>query len=88
MERPESYKRAKKRVEARVGFYIHLTVYLVVGIMLMVINFATSTEYLWFKWPLFGWGIGVVFHALNVFVFSGASLITEQMIEREMQKEH
>lgn len=87
MERPEAYRRAKKRVEARFGFYIHLTVYLVVGIVLMVVNFSTSTEYLWFKWPLFGWGIGVVFHALSVFVFSGTSPITEQMIEKEMEKE-
>jgi hypothetical protein len=27
----------------------------------------TAPGYLWFLWPMFGWGIGVVFHAVNVF---------------------
>ncbi len=87
MENQEAYKRAKKRVAAKVGFYIHLTVYLVVGIVLIVVNFSTSSEYLWFKWPLMGWGIGVLFHALSIFVFSGWSPVTKQMIEKEMEKE-
>ena len=87
MENQEAYQRAKKRVEAKIGFFIHLTVYIVVNILLVIINFSTSTEYLWFKWPLIGWGIGVLFHALGVFVFSGGSVIKEQMIEKEMKKE-
>jgi len=47
--------------------------------MFAIINFATSTEYLWFKWPIMGWGIGVFFHAMNVFVFPGRSRVTRQM---------
>ena len=27
----------------------------------------TSPQYLWFFWPLLGWGIGVVFHGIKVF---------------------
>ena len=33
----------------------------------MVINLLTSPAYLWFFWPMLGWGIGVVFHGLKVF---------------------
>jgi hypothetical protein len=87
MENQEAYQRAKKRVEARLGFYIHLSVYIAVNILLIIINLRTSPEYIWFKWPLIGWGIGVFFHALSVFVFSGGSAIKEQMIEKEMKKE-
>jgi len=87
MENQQAYQRAKKRVEAKCGFYIHLAVYLAVNVLLIVINFSTSPQYLWFQWPLIGWGIGVFFHALGVFVFSGGSAIKEQMIEKEMQKE-
>ena len=87
MENHEAYKRAKKRVEAKLGFYIHLAVYIVVNILLIIINLSTSTEYLWFKWPLIGWGIGVFFHAIGTFVFSGRSVIKERMIEKEMKKE-
>ncbi len=74
-------------MEAKVGFYIHLSVYTAVNVLLIIINLSTSPEYLWFKWPLMGWGIGLFFHAIGVFVFSGRSLVTEQMIEKEMKKE-
>jgi hypothetical protein len=86
MENQEAYQKAKKRVEAKIGFYIHLAVYIVVNIILIIINLRTSPEYIWFKWPLIGWGIGVFFHAMGVFVFTGKSAIKEQMIEKEMKK--
>ena len=89
MEEPEAYQRASKRVEAKIGFYIHLAVYVGVNLLLVIINLTTSPEYLWFKWPLFGWGIGVFFHGMSVFVFSGSKFkgIKERMIEEEMKKE-
>jgi hypothetical protein len=87
MKNQEAYQRVTKRLEAKFGFYIHLSVYIAVSILLMIINLLTSTQYVWFKWPLIGWGIGVFFHALGVFVFNERSAITEQMIEKEMRKE-
>ena len=87
MENQEAYQKAKKRVEAKIGFYIHLAVYVGVNILLIIINLLTSPQELWFKWPLIGWGIGVFFHALGVFVFTGRSSIKERMIEKEMEKE-
>jgi len=87
VENQEAYQKAKKRVEAKIGFYIHLAVYVGVNILLIIINLITSSQYLWFKWPLIAWGIGVFFHALGVFVFSRGSAITEKMIEKEMKKE-
>ena len=87
MENQKAYQKAKRRVEAKVGFYIHLSVYIAVNLLLIIINLTTSPEYLWFKWPLMGWGIGLFFHAIGVFVSSGRSLVTEQMIEKEMKKE-
>jgi 2TM domain len=63
----DDFAGAKK---ARIGFAIHLTVYLVVNALLVAINLTTSTQYLWFKWPLLGWGIGVFFHALAIFGLS------------------
>jgi hypothetical protein len=87
MEEQEAYLRAKKRVEVKIGFFIHLVVYLGVNTLLIIINIMTSTQYLWFKWPLIGWGIGIIFHALGVFVFSKGLSIKERMIEKEMKKE-
>ena len=83
----DAYQRAKRRAEAKFGFYLHLAVYIAVNIVLAIVNLSTSTEYLWFKWPLIGWGIGVFFHALGVFVLSGRNSVTARMIEREMKRE-
>jgi hypothetical protein len=60
-----------------------------VNILLIIINLITSPQYLWFKWPLIGWSIGVFFHGLSVFVFSskGLSVVKERMIKEEMKKE-
>jgi hypothetical protein len=55
--------------------------------LLIIINLSSSSQNLWFQWPLIGWGIGVLFHGLGVFVFSGKPAITERMIEKEMKKE-
>ena len=61
------YESAKKRVEALRGFYVHLTVYVLVNLLLCAINLLTSPDSLWFYWPLLGWGIAVALHALRVF---------------------
>ncbi|HUJ68394.1 MAG TPA: 2TM domain-containing protein [Syntrophorhabdales bacterium] len=87
MDNQEAYERATRKVAAKIGFYIHLSAYVVVNIVLVVINLATSSEYLWFKWPLMGWGIGVFFHGMSVFVFSGFEGVKERMIEKELEKE-
>ena len=65
----ERYFQAKKRVEEIKGFYGNLISYIAVNIGLMVVNLLTSPNYLWFFWPLLGWGIGVFFHEMKVFNF-------------------
>jgi 2TM domain len=87
VEDRELYERAKKRVETRIGFYIHLFIYLVVNTLLIILNLTTSPEYYWFKWPLLGWGIGLVFHALGVYSSSIGSSVKERLIQKEMEKE-
>lgn len=82
----DTYERARRRVEAKLGFYIHLFVYLAVNVLLVVLNLMYTPQYLWFLWPLFGWGIGIVFHALGVYVFPSGSPIKERMIAHEIRK--
>lgn len=88
MKNSEAYQSAKNRVEARMGFYTHLSVYAAVILFLAILNFMTSPATIWFHWPMFGWGIAVVIHAAVVFVFPGRFAVTEKMIEKEMSKSH
>jgi hypothetical protein len=69
VERDEIYLRAKKRVENLKAFYIHLTVYILVNLMLFFINVSSDSSKLWFLYPLGGWGIGIVIHGLTTFPF-------------------
>ncbi|RBP30214.1 MULTISPECIES: 2TM domain-containing protein [Bacillus] len=69
MERDEVYLRAKKRIENLKAFYIHLTVYILVNLMLFFINISSDSSKLWFLYPLGGWGIGIVIHGLTTFPF-------------------
>ena len=39
MENQEAYERAKRKVEEKFGFYIHLSVYVVVNVLLILITF-------------------------------------------------
>jgi hypothetical protein len=89
MENQETYQKARKRVEAKIGFYIHLAVYIGVNILLIIINLLKSPQHLWFIWPLIGWGIGIFFHGMSTFVFSGIKFkgIKDRMIEEEIKRE-
>jgi hypothetical protein len=55
----------------KVGLYIHATVYVAVNVLLIAINLSTAPGQLWFKWPLLGWGIGLLAHAAAAFSLAG-----------------
>jgi hypothetical protein len=81
----ELYKMARQRIEEKKGFFSHLATYIVVNGALVVIWTITSGGgYPWFVWPLGGWGIGLAFHFLAVFVLPSHQGGWEQ---REIMKE-
>lgn len=61
------YQKAKENVERLKGFYIHLTAYVFVNIMLCTINLLVVPQFLWFFFPLGGWGIGITAHGIGTF---------------------
>ena len=68
MTEEQIYKQAEKRVEAKRGFFIHLTVYIAVNILLVIIwRFVAGAGFPWFLFPIAVWGIAVIIHAISVF---------------------
>jgi fatty acid desaturase len=61
----EKLARARRRLAALKGFYIHLFVFAVVLAALTVINAAVGGPW-WVLWVLLGWGIGLLAHGLVV----------------------
>lgn len=58
---------AKQRVAELEGFYFHFAAFTVVVALLTALNAYTGGEW-WAQWVFFGWGIGVVAHAMAVFM--------------------
>ena len=82
----DEFARAKRAASAKMAFYVHLAVYLLVNALLIAINLLTSAGHLWVQWPLLGWGTGVLVHALTTFVLPKGAGLKRRMIEREMRR--
>ena len=86
----EKRERAKKRVDELKGFYIHAAVYAVINGFVLV-NILVQADYnsesFWevghFFAPFF-WGIGLLFHGLNVFNIN--PLYGKDWEERQIKK--
>ena len=60
---------AVDRLQARRGFFVHLGVYIIVNAALFLQwAIVTPGAGYWPIWTLFGWGVGLAFHGLAVFV--------------------
>lgn len=83
MTNQDLYKVAEKRAKAKLGFYIHATVYVLVTVFQIGINSFTTPDEVWSIFPALGWGIGLTAHYWGVFVFADWR-IKEFLIEDEM----
>jgi len=80
------YREAKKRVNERIGFYVHLIVYLIVNSFFHILNFIQGEPY-WAIFPAAGWGIGLFFHGVGVFGFFNNSTWKQKQIKKEIEKQ-
>jgi len=63
-------QREEKKRDAKRGFIIHFIIYVLViaGLVYLDYGRANETDKHWAQWPAMGWGIGVLFHGLGVFL--------------------
>ena len=76
---------ARKRVQARMGFIIHVAIYTVMNGGLFAIWLFSGKGYPWFMWPLIGWGVGVIAHAGALAIGPG-SAIEERAVDKELRR--
>lgn len=58
-------------------------VYVLVNVMLITINLMTAPQFLWFFFPLIGWGIGLTMHYLG-----GVRFVRNETEEWQARVEH
>jgi hypothetical protein len=84
---PEEIDRiARKRANAKMGWFIHAAVYLTVNAFIFL-----RSEYMfgtrsWSMGPVLGWGLGLALHGISVFVLGKGSGLRERMVQKERER--
>ena len=81
---PDLRAAALARLRKKREFLQHLTVYVVVNGTLVLIWLSTTPGgFFWPMFPLLAWGVGIMFHGLDVYTPEQPS---EERIQREMDR--
>ena len=75
---------ARKRAGAKLSWYIHASVYIIVNLLLAVLS-AMSDRH-WAVFPAFGWGIGLAVHGAAVFLATGGGGLHERLVQQERKR--
>ncbi len=82
-----NYLAARRRVDAKIGFCTHLAVYLAVNAGLIILSLLHGHTRHWLLGPLLGWGIGLLFHGMRVFVRLPVRW-KQRLIEQELRNKN
>ncbi|WP_372659050.1 2TM domain-containing protein [Hydrogenophaga sp.] len=77
---------ARKRAGAKLGWYIHASVYVVVNLFIFGLSQYAFGTRPWSVYPLLGWGLGLVLHGVSVFVLGTGGGLRERMVQKERER--
>lgn len=77
---------ARRRAGAKMGWYIHATVYVLVNLLIFSVSHYGFGHRPWSVMPLLGWGLGLALHGIAVFLLGSGSGLRERMVQRERER--
>ena len=77
---------ARKRAGAKLGWYLHTLVYVLVNLVLFAMSRHGWGQRPWSVFPLLGWGLGLALHGVSVFLLGTGSGLRERMVQRERER--
>jgi len=84
---PEEIERlAHKRASAKMGWYLHACVYVLVNGFLFASSYLGYRTRTWNVYPALGWGVGLALHFVSVFVLGRGSGLRQNMVRRERER--
>ena len=84
---PEQLERlARKRAGAKLGWYVHATVYVLVNLALFAMSRYGFGSRPWSMFPLLGWGLGLTLHGISVFMLGTGSGLRERLVQKERER--
>ena len=84
-EEDELRRRAKRRVDARLGFYTHAAVFVLVNLGLAALNLSQGGAR-WHLWPLGWWGLGLAIHGGVTLVALRGDGYRERLLNEEIER--
>ena len=72
---------ARRRAGAKMGWYMHAAVYLLVNLGLAALALSSGRD--WHAYPLLGWGLGLAIHGAAVWLIGPGAALRERLVERE-----
>jgi 2TM domain len=79
---PENIDRiARKRANAKLGWLMHASIYVIVNAFLVALSLWHGKA--WAAFPLLGWGLGLAIHGAAVWFASSGSALHENLVKRE-----
>ncbi|MBI2750421.1 MAG: 2TM domain-containing protein [Burkholderiales bacterium] len=83
---PEEIDRlARRRAGAKLGWYFHAAVYVVVNLFLFAMSEQGFGNRAWSVKPLLGWGLGLALHGASVWLLGAGSSLRERMVQKERE---
>jgi hypothetical protein len=77
---------AHKRAGAKLGWYVHAAVYVVVNLFLFAISMYGLGQRPWSIYPLLGWGLGLGLHGISVFLLGAGGGFRERLVQQERER--
>jgi hypothetical protein len=77
---------AHKRAGAKLGWYVHAAVYVVVNLFLFAISMYGFGQRPWSVYPLLGWGLGLGLHGISVFLLGAGGGFRARLVQQERER--
>ena len=72
---------ARKRANAKAGWFLHAGIYMLVNAVLVSLSVWQGRH--WSVFPALGWGLGLLIHGIAVWCTGVGSALRERLVERE-----
>ncbi len=72
---------AQRRARAKLGWYGHATIYVLVNLLLAFLSAHSARP--WAIFPALGWGLGLMVHGASVWLVAPGGALYTQLLARE-----
>ncbi|MEO7393163.1 MAG: 2TM domain-containing protein [Ramlibacter sp.] len=84
---PDEIERlARKRAGAKLGWYVHATVYVLVNLLIFGTAYFGLRSRPWSPYATLGWGLGLALHGVSVFILGKGSSLRDRLVARERER--